>query len=372
LAAADVTGDGRLELLAVKTGDNPATAVYSFAGSMMPGWPQITDSCNPPSPARPCYAFGGYNQNIGAADMDGDGVDDVVSSTDTIYLGIFKGSGAPFAAAAGYAPKVVPSVPAYHDPAEAKQGWGTKDRSEFTDSPPVMADLDGSGKPRLVLLGDHEHAESTLFRGHTLWVLNGDLSRPAGWEWPKDMGAPLRRVLPDHNIVMQLPQPSVGELDGEPGVEILAPASDGKLHVYHSDGTPYWSFVFGTQENPYIGASEALVADINGDGVPEVLFATFVSGAPGAPEATPRLYVLSSSGAVLHAIPLSGRGSMAAPSVADLDGDGQLELVISLKDAVGNGKGAVQIWKLPGSSKNCVQWATARGNWLRTGTPGLR
>jgi hypothetical protein len=58
---------------------------------------------------------------------------------------------------------------------------------------------------------------------------------------------------------------------------------------------------------------------------------------------------------------------MAAPTLADIDGDGQLELVVSLKDAVGGGKGGVQIWDLPGSQTNCLIWPTGRGGNLRQG-----
>ncbi|MBT8491564.1 MAG: VCBS repeat-containing protein, partial [Deltaproteobacteria bacterium] len=68
-----------------------------------------------------------------------------------------------------------------------------------------------------------------------------------------------------------------------------------------------------------------------------------------------------------HKLELFGRGSMAAPSIADLDGDGQLELVISLKDSLGGGDGGVQIWDLPGSGTGCALWATGRGNSLRQG-----
>lgn len=63
---------------------------------------------------------------------------------------------------------------------------------------------------------------------------------------------------------------------------------------------------------------------------------------------------------------------MAAPSIADLDGDGQPELVISLKDSLGAGQGGVQIWDLPGASNNCLLWPTGRGSWLRQGYAARR
>ena len=65
------------------------------------------------------------------------------------------------------------------------------------------------------------------------------------------------------------------------------------------------------------------------------------------------------------------RGSMAAPTIGDIDGDDQPELVISLKDTVGGGEGGVQIWDLPGARTNCLAWPTGRGGFLRQGRAGI-
>jgi hypothetical protein len=200
-----------------------------------------------------------------------------------------------------------------------------------------------------------------------VWVLNHDLTRPDGWLWPKDTGLPLRYGSIGDNIVLTSPSPSVANLDGQPGLEIVVPAYDGKLHAFRPDGTEAWAYTFATTGTPYTGASEALIVDLNGDGVPEIVFCTFSSGAPRTPDTPAHLIVLDSVGAELHKVELFGRGSMAAPTVADLDGDGQLELVVSLKDTVGGGLGGVQIWDLPGSADNCVAWGTGRGGLLRQG-----
>jgi hypothetical protein len=366
IAAADVDGDGVAEILANHTNAGPVTAVYGLDGAMRAGWPQVQPSCDPAPPAEPCWDFGGYNQNIGAGDLDGDGVLDVVSSYDAIGFGVFGGDGTPFETDASFTDRVVTSVEAYHDLALAQQGWGSGDRSEFTYSPPVIADIDADGDMEVVLAGDHEHSDSTDNQGITVWVLNHDMTRPSGWDPPKDTGAPLAYGELGHNIVPTSPSPAVADLDAEPGLEIVVPAYDGLLHAFRSTGEPYWTYGFG-QGSPYIGAGEPLIVDLNGDGTPEIVFTTFSAGDAGAPEAPAHLIVLDGGGNELHRVELLGRGSMSAPSVADLDGDGDLELVVSLKDTEGGGRGGVQLWDLPGSADNCVPWGTGRGGPARQG-----
>ncbi|MDC4227558.1 MAG: VCBS repeat-containing protein [Candidatus Manganitrophus sp.] len=69
------------------------------------------------------------------------------------------------------------------------------------------------------------------------------------------------------------------------------------------------------------------MADLNKDGLPEILFTTYETTAgKGA------LIVLNRLGAKLAQVPLPGRGAMAAPTVADLYRNGELEVIVNLKD----------------------------------------
>lgn len=368
ITAGDLDGDGSFEIVVNKTSTGPTTAVYSLDGTLRAGWPQVNnETCDPPEPAEPCWDFGGYNQNIGLADMDGDGFLDVISTYDAIGFGIFDRDGAPFPTAEGFADRVITAVEAYHDLALSQQGWGSGDRSEFSYSPPAMADLDGDGDLEVVLVGDHEHSDSTENQGVSFWVLNHDMTRPAGWEWPIDSGPPLEADSLGANIVRTQPSPSIGDFSALDGLELLAPGYDGYFRAFSADGQSLWSYQFGSTSSPYTGASEALIADLNGDGVPEILFTTYSSGEPREPETPAHIVILDNLGVELGRVELSGRGSMAAPTLADLDGDGQLELIISLKDTLGGGDGGVQIWDLPGAMTNCVQWSTGRGGLLRQG-----
>lgn len=371
IAAADVDDDGKLEVILNKLSDGPSTTVLGLDGVTKPGWPQVNAStCDPPG-APPCLDFGGYNQNVGAADLDGDGVDDVVTTYDLMAFGIFSGGGTPHPAASVFTDRVVTGVEAYFDYALAKQGFGTGDRSEFTDSPPVIADLFGDGTRAIILNANHESSQSTASQGFSLWVFRPDATRPIGWETPKDLGGVLTETEPSQNIVLTRPSLAVGQLDASAPLEIIAQGYDGALYAYSAAGARLWRFEYGTKSaSPYLGGSEPVLVDLNGDGETEILFATYSSGAPRLPGAQPHLFVLSAQGLELHRVPLPGRGCMAAPTVADLDGDGALELVLNLKDTLTATGGGVQIFSLPGSYVSGVRWGTGRGNSLRTGVGG--
>jgi hypothetical protein len=368
ITAGDLDGDGYFEVVVNKTNRGPATAVFALSGELRLGWPQVGEGCDPEPPAEGCWDFGGYNQNIGLADFDADGKLDVISTYDAIGFGIFHGDGSPFPTHSSFSDRVVTAVEAYHDLALSQQGWGNGDRSEFTYSPPAMGDVDGDGLPELLLIGDHEHSESTANRGSSFWLLRPDLQRPVGWESPKDSGPSISYDGElGANIVHTQPQPSMAQLDDDPALELIGPAYDGYVYVYDYSGELEWRYRYDAEGEPYTGASEVLVADLNGDGVPELLFNTWSSGAPREADAPAHLLILSNTGELLQQVELAGRGSMAAPTLADLEGDGELELIISLKDTLGGGEGGVQIWELPGAGVNCLLWPTARGNQLRQG-----
>lgn len=360
LAAADLDPDGTAEILVVKTSDGPVTQVFQLDGGVRPGWPQVNhQTCDP------CSDFGGYNQNIGVGDLDGDGALEVISTYDCCHISAFHGDGAPVAVDAGFADAGpwFASVPMFHDLALAQQGWGAdgNDRDEFTDSPPVVADLDADGQMEIVLVSDHELAGEYVNRGNCFWVLERDMTRTPGWELPKTTGEPLFTGYQD-NIVQVAPAPAVADLDPSPGLEIIAPSYDGLLYAWAADGTALWTYRFDQPGDPFVGASEPLVVDLTADGTPEVLLTTYAID-----EDISQLIVLSYDGVEQVSVPLYGRGSMAPPTVVDLDGDGQPELIISLKDTLGGGLGGVQIWDLPGAADNCLLWATGRGDGQRRG-----
>jgi hypothetical protein len=356
LAADDLDHDGKMEILALKTYTGPVTMVWRINGGDFPGWPQVTD-------CPECNEYGGYNQNIGSADLDGDGTPEVVSTYDCCYIGIMHADGSPLAANPMFEGTYASSVPMFHVIDLAIQGWGAdgNDRDEFTDSPPVFGDLDNDGKPEIILYADHERAGEYVNRGNSLWALNPDMTRVEGFETPLVSGAPLYTGYED-NIVQVAPAPALGQLEGDPRPEIVVPSYDGHMYCYSPDGAPLWSYRFDSGGSPFIGASGAAMGDLDHDGSPEVVFTTYSTS-----NHVSNLIVLNAAGKALHVIPIQGRGSMSPPTLADVDGDGKIEIVISLKDALGSGLGGVQIWDVPSAVSGLLPWPTGRGSLLRNG-----
>lgn len=355
ITATDLGNDSYFEIITVKTSFGPVTCVWDINGNVKTGWPQVDDN-------ESKNDFGGYNQNIGTADLDGDGNLDIVSTYDICHIGIFKDDGTSWLANEMFSGTYSCNVPMFHDIDLAIQGWGGdgNDRDEFTDSPPAFADLDGDGLPEIILFSDHELAGEYVNRGNSLWALNPDMTRVPGFEAPNTTGMPLYTGY-ENNIVQVAPAPAISTL-GSDKIHIIAPSYDGHMYCYDSEGNEIWKKQFDGSGNPFIGAGEAAIGDLSNDGISEIVFTTY-----STQDDISKLYILNTNGEVLHALDIAGRGSMSAPTLDDIDNDGLIEIVISLKDVLGGGDGGVQIWKVESATKNNLDWPTGRGNYLRSG-----
>lgn len=358
IAGGDLDGDGRAEIVVVKTSDGPVAHVWGIDGTSRPGWPQLADH------SQNRYDYGGYNQNVGIADLDGDMGRDIVCTYDMCHVGAFYPDGAcrPADTAFADAGAFVNSVPMFHDIALARQGWGPdgSDRDEFTDSPPAFADMDGDGVSEIVLYSDYELAGEYVNRGNCLWVLNADMTRVAAFARPIVSGMPLFTGYQD-NIVQVAPSPCIARL-GNATPCVVVPSYDGHLRCYNNQAAELWRVQFDTRGGAFIGCGEAVAGDLDADGVSEVVFTTYSISSDVS-----YLVILNASGGLCHRVRIAGRGSMAAPTLADVDRDGVIEIVVSLKDVIGGGMGGVQVWRVESARAGLLEWPTGRGNDLRTG-----
>lgn len=378
LAAGDVDGDGALDVVVGARKDGDVVAAFSASGAALPGFPPVASGASGCTPG-PCYFAGLYDQNLAVGDLDGDGKQDLVVPHDNAYASFFRGTGAAFDSSPMFEgrPKT-PGVRYLHTLSQAQQGYAddeeTESQAHFTNTPPAIADVDGDGKPDIVMLGSVQNAAQTdRLRGVGLWLLRPDASRLPGWESPfhapgyvVGLADGFAHGLEDDgidgasNLVGATNQVTVADIDAaHAGREMVFAGFDGKIHAVAADKSELWSTPYAEDGRALTGG--VVVADLSADGSPEIVLATYSPDDGGG-----KLFVLGATGAVLHALPLPKRGAMAVPTIADVDGDGSLEIVVSLKDAEPGGE-SVHIYAVPGSKNNCMPWPTGRANLLRNG-----
>jgi uncharacterized repeat protein (TIGR01451 family) len=377
LAVADLDGDGDMEIAAGRAElDRHNLWVFEHTGSLRPGWPQLdTDEGS---------AAGLYNDNIALGDLDGDGVLELVIPSDTITVCAYESDGSQLATHEmyhghpGHDMDYWGEVPAYVELEYETRGWGPcgdefTARANFADGPANIVDVNGDGVNEVVAIGDvhdcHTSPYTDLYNGPFIW--NEDRSRfnEDGFDWttlPVDTGAP---VIQDYNKIESVqPNPVTVDLDGDRNLEILYASYDGRVHAFWLDKTEHgnWPYTVWTG-GPYRFASEPVVADLDADGQPEVLFASWVQKGTNQ---TGKLHVLDNMGNALHEVDLppaygspDWNGALPAPTLANLDDDGDLELVLNTAHS------GFVAYDLPGTEDARILWGTGRGSYLRTGSP---
>ena len=372
LAAGDLDGDGRLELVAVTTnpvegsGQRDLLIAVKDNGTVLPGFPPNTTGASGCDDA--CYQTGGYDQNVALGDITGDARAEVFATQDNAYLSLHDGTGRAFDCAPFFAGRTkFNGVRFLHDYDEAKQGWAPNEdtalQAHFTNSAPAIADLDGDGLRDLVVLGSVQNAAQTnRLQGVGLWALHPDGTRLAGWEAPFHAPNYLAGLW-DYdgvNIVAATNQVSIADLfPDSAGPELVFAGFDGRIHCVDARAHELWQTTYTTSDR--VLTTGVAVADLSGDGSPEVVFASY-----SPDDGVSNLFILAANGSELHRVALPGRGAMSVPTIMDVEGDGTLEVVVALKGGA-DGMPQVLVYTVPGSGTACLPWPTRRRSDLRDG-----
>ena len=258
----DLDGDGKMELVQA----DAAGRIHAFGpdGQERPGWPQTVEAFAPTavhaashavtSGAWPSDTKSAIVATVAVGDLAGNGTKDVVAASIDGKVWAWDPSG-----------QVVSGFPVGIDPDAGKMS--TPDAFIFDGifSSPVIADLDGDGKPEIV----------------------------------------------------------VGGLDGQ-------------LYAWHGNGSPLPGFPVKLSNGNQTGRiiATAAVGDVDGDGEPEIVVSTAESY-----NSAGRLYVVKADGAMAPGWPVSlpsitvlpdvGTGLPNSAALADVDGDGTLEIATS-------------------------------------------
>lgn len=297
------------------------------------------------------------------ADIDGDGVRDIVLSTaggDVHAYSLKGGTPAEIAGFPYHMRRLDPldaSNPKNHLAAPAYQpGAGNIDPDlarDGTIASPAVADMDGDGKPEIVV---------TTYEG-TIYVVGSDGQAKPGWpvELPAVPSCPLDPGVPkpagdcmdEQHILARgaFGSPVLADMNGDGKLDVIQAAFDGHVYVFQPDGTPvdgwpvrvhYTGSVAKADEYNRILTTPA-VADLNGDGIPEVLVgsneklgsgggagAFYILDGRGtkAPTQPPYLSNWPLTMASLNLFPVVAEGVPNSPVLGDVDGDGKPEAIM--------------------------------------------
>ncbi len=379
LSVEDLDGDGDLEIIVGRAQlERTNVWVLEHTGRVRNGWPKLGNGEG--------SAAGLYNDNIGTGDLDGDGLPEVIVPSDTITIAAYNADGqhlptnSMYHGHSGHDMDFWAEVPAYVDLEYETRGWGPcyqayTIRANFADGPANVVDVNGDGINEVVTVGDVHNCNTSPYTDqfNGPFIFNADRSRfnEDGFDWqvvPQNTGAPL---IQNYNIIESCqPNPVTADLDGDGQLEIIYPSYDGRMHAFWLDQTEHhsWPYAISQSGGVHRFASEPAVIDFNRDGYAEVVFTTWVEKGSNR---TGQLIILNYRGQVLQSVSLpmaygspDWNGALPAPTVANIDGDEDLELVINTAHS------GFVAYDLPGTENARILWGTGRGSYRRSGYPG--
>jgi len=407
LAAADLDGDRRLEVVATTTQTEPSDAggaqvfvfsadgsTYQPAGVSFPAWPRYNNRAGAGGDAdrngQGHNGFGCYGLNVGIGDIDDDPEMEVLVTYDNHHIQAFNHDGVATDSAPWFTNRATEYAGErmtwgqfirWADPAVEEQHYHmhmgdwphpmAQEWLQWTASPPNVVDMDGDGKNEVLGVPNVEMNEPYETQAYAIMVLEGahgdgsrSAMRKAGWETLPRGGRPI--LVDGWYPPGGVPAALTIDIQGDDAPEVVVSLNDGFIHAFDADAGELWRYDF-THGKSIMYATEVVAADLNQDGSPELLLATY--GDPDVMDSG-YLVILGADGTLLHDVPLpdpghngNGNGAPAAPGVGDLDGDGALEIFVQTFDH------GMDVFTVPGSADNCLIWATARGGPLRMGQP---
>ncbi len=362
---ADIDGNGQKEVIGVAS-DSTQLVVVGQSGATLPGFPQkISDGAwssvavgDLDNDGKKEMVFGGFTgahvfvfKSTGAEWMDGD--------ANTSTNGVFKNTGTPYNIG-------TPAIADLDGNGVRDIIYGTFDsklnawRPDGTNLPgfpislpePVSSSvaigyLDGPSDTQLDIVVQTGYYPNSNSAKDSLYVFSATGARRPGF--PKQLRGS------DNN---KSPSPALADMNNDGFLDIVAAGTDGKIYVYDRTGASLPAWVGGKPYSALAGTSSEAspsVADIDGDGNNDVVMG----------DESGSLTALSGVDAsVMPGFPIQmGSGIKAAAALCDCDGDGKTEIVVAGEDR------NVSMWDydFPFSPNGPAPWPQFHHDAMRTG-----
>jgi len=270
-AVVDIDGDDEYEIL---TASEPGLFCWHIDGTALTGWPPAATF----DPQTPIFI------SPMVADLDADGDEEVVMTTVDGFVLIWDHLGNLL--------QVIES-------------------EESMFCVPAIGDVDGDGDLEIVS-GSGDTNQGT---GGRVFVWNHD-GETADGMWPVNLpGIVLGGI-------------ALADLDNDGGAEIIVPESNltnvptTRIHVFRGDGE-YWDG--WPQPMGLVNTSQPAVADLDGDGIFEIIIPLYSGMSTG------EIQVWSQDAVPVQGWPRSMDGvpDFVAPMLGDINGDGSSDIVIA-------------------------------------------
>ena len=198
-----------------------------------------------------------------------------------------------------------------------------------------FGDLDGDGSGEIVVVSDN-------------WP-NGS----SAWTYAYDVSGTILTGFPVVTNGDHTKSPTVVDLDGDGKCEIIVSedgASSGLFYIFDGAGQLLAGW---PQTLDHVAASSAGAADLDNDGIKEIVFESYNS-----------LYAFSLDGTILSGFPYTPSTgdvfSYSAPVFADVDDDGYLEIAVGGHSFSGNS----HMFLLNHDGTDCSGWPKATTQWI--------